>query len=131
MAEYMRSKGLDPEKEVYACWSDILKDPDSAAKFCWGQTYRQWSSFMKTSVIAEALKSRALLYFAHGTADAQQTIAGFDVLRAELAAKRRDAVFERIKGADHALDLPSQQVPEGLKAVFGRVVDWFLGSVAK
>jgi len=131
MAEYMRTKGLDPEKEVYDCWSDILKDPDSAAKFCWGQTYRQWSSFMKTSVIAEALKSHALLYFAHGTADSQQTIAGFDVLRAELAAKQRDAVFERIDGADHALDLPGQQVPEGLKAVFGRVVDWFLGNVAK
>jgi len=131
MAEFMRSKGLDPEKEVYPCWSDILKDPDSATKFCWGQTYRQWSSFMKTSVIAEALRSHALLYFAHGTADTQQSIAGFDVLRAELAAKQRDAVFERIEGADHALDLPNQKVPEGLEAVFGRVVDWFLGDVRR
>jgi pimeloyl-ACP methyl ester carboxylesterase len=131
MAEFMRSRGLDAEKEVYACWSDILKDPDSATKFCWGQTYRQWSSFMKTSVIAEALKSNALLYFAHGTADTQQSIAGFDVLRAELAAKQRDAVFKRIEGADHALDLPNQKVPEGLEAVFVRVVDWFLGGVTK
>jgi pimeloyl-ACP methyl ester carboxylesterase len=131
MAEFMRNKGLDPEKEVYACWSDILKDPDSATKFCWGQTYRQWSSFMKTSVIAEALKSHALLYFAHGTADTQQTIAGFDVLRAELAAKQREAVFERSEGADHALDLPNQKVPVGLEAVFGRVEDWFLGDVAR
>jgi pimeloyl-ACP methyl ester carboxylesterase len=131
LAEFMRSKGLDPEKEVYACWSDIVKDPDSATKFCWGQTYRQWSSFMKTSVIAEALKSHALLYFAHGTADTQQSIAGFDVLRAELAAKQRDAVFERIQGADHALDLPDQKLPAGLEAVFGRVVDWFLTDVKK
>jgi pimeloyl-ACP methyl ester carboxylesterase len=131
MAEFMRSQRLDAEKEVYACWKDILKDPDSVTKFCWGQTYRQWSSFMKTSVIAEALKSHALLYFAHGTADRQQTIAGFDVLRAELAAKQRDAVFERIEGADHALDPPNQKVPEGLEAVFGRVVGWFLGDVAK
>jgi len=129
MAEFMRSKQLDPEKEVYACWSDILKEPDSATKFCWGQTYRQWSSFMKTSVIAESLQSHALLYFVHGTADAQQAIAGFDVLRAELAAKRRDAVFERIEDADHALDLPNQKVPEGLEAVFGRVVDWFVAGV--
>ncbi len=131
LAEFMRSKKLDAEKEVYACWSDILKDPDSASKFCWGQTYRQWSSFMKTSVIAEALQSHALLYFAHGTADTQQSIAGFDVLRAELAARQRDAVFERIEGADHALDLPNQKVPEGLEAVFGRVVDWFLGDAKK
>lgn len=131
MAEFMRSQGLDQEKEVYACWSEIVKDPDSTSKFCWGQTYRQWSSFMKTSVIAEALKSHAFLYFAHGTADAQQSIAGFDVLRAELSARQRDAVFERIEGADHALDLPKQQVPEGLEAVFGRVVDWFLRDVTK
>lgn len=131
LAEFMRRKGLDAEKEVYACWRDVLKDPDSATKFCWGQTYRQWSSFMKTSVIAEAFKSHALLYFAHGTADTQQSIAGFDVLRAELAAKQRDAVFERIEGADHALDLPNQKVPEGLEAVFGRVVNWFLGNVEK
>jgi dienelactone hydrolase len=129
LAEYMRSRRLDPEEEVYACWNEIRKDPESATKFCWGQTYRQWSSFMKTSVIAEALQSRALLYFAHGTADTQQPIAGFDVLRAELAAKQRDAVFERIEGADHALDLPNQQLPQGLEAVFGRVVDWFLGNV--
>ena len=131
LAEFMRSKGLDAEKEVYACWADILKDPDSATKFCWGQTYRQWSSFMKTSVMAEALRSHALLYFAHGTADTQQTIVGFDVLRAELAAKQRAAIFERVEGADHALDLPTQKVPEGLEAVFGRVVDWFLGKSAK
>ncbi|MFY9911264.1 MAG: hypothetical protein WCF22_10810 [Candidatus Sulfotelmatobacter sp.] len=131
LAEYMRSKGLDAEKEVYTCWSDILKDPGSDAKFCWGQTYRQWSSFMRTSVIAEALKSHAHLYFAQGTADTQQAIAGFDVLRAELAAKQREAVFERIDGADHALDLPNQKVPEGLKTVFGRVENWFLGDVAK
>ena len=131
MAEFMRSKGLDPEKEIYACWSDIVKDPDSDTKFCWGQTYRLWSSFMKTSVIAEALKSHAHLYFAHGTADTQQTIAGFDVLRAELTAKQREAVFERIDGADHALDLPNQKVPEGLEAVFGRVENWFLGDAAR
>jgi predicted esterase len=131
LAEFMRTKGLDAEKEVYACWSDILKDPESTTKFCWGQTYRQWSSFMKTSVIAEALKSHALLYFAHGTADTQQSIAGFDVLRAELAAKQRDAMFERIEGADHALDLPNQKAPEGLEALFGRVENWFLGDVGK
>jgi hypothetical protein len=91
-----------------------------------GGTYRQWSSFVQPFVIA----SHALLYFAHGKAVTQQSIAGFDVSRAELAAKQRDAVFERIEGADHALDLPNQKVPEGLEAVFGRVED-FLGDVAR
>src|SRR5208282_1734441 len=103
-----------------------LKDSESTTRFCWGQTYRTWSSFMKTSIIEEALRSHAQLYFAQGTADEQNSIYGFDVLRAELAAKQRDAVFERIEGADHALDLPQQKLPEGLEAVFGRVEDWFL-----
>jgi hypothetical protein len=131
-----KNQNADPFKFIIysrraACWDEIAKDPDSTTKFCWGQTYRQWSSFMKTSVIAEALKSHVHLYFAHGTADTQQTIAGFDVLRAELAARQRDAVFERIEGADHALDFPNQKVPEGLEAVFGWVVDWFLGNGTK
>jgi hypothetical protein len=60
----------------------------------------------------------------------QQTIVGFDVMRAELAAKHREAVLERIEGADHALDLPNEKVPEGLEAVFGRVEDWFLRDAA-
>ena len=128
MAEFMRRQDLDAEKEVYACWDEILKDPDSTTKFCWGQTYRQWSSFMKTSLIQEALASHANLYFAHGSADTQNSIAGFDVLRAELAARQRKAVFERIDGADHALDLPNQPVPDGLDAVFRHVVDWFLAT---
>jgi len=128
MAEFMRQKGLDVEKEVYACWDDIVKDPDSTTKFCWGQTYRQWSSFMKTSIIREALASHANLYFAHGSADAQNSVAGFDVLRAELTAQQRKAIFERLEGADHALDLPNQPVPEGLEVEFRHVVDWFLST---
>jgi len=128
MAEFMRQRDLDAEKEVYACWDEIVKDPDSATKYCWGQTYRQWTSFMKTSIIQEALASHASLYFAHGSADAQNSIFGFDVLRAELAARQRTAVFERIEGADHALDLPNQPVPNGLEIVFRHVVDWFLAA---
>jgi dienelactone hydrolase len=81
---------------------------------------------MKTSLAEEALRSRARLYFAHGTADDQNAVAGLDVLRAELAAKRRDAIYDRIEGADHALNAPGQKTPEGFEAVFGRVVTWFL-----
>jgi hypothetical protein len=44
---------------------------------------------MKTSLIAEALKSHALLCFVYGTADTQQTIAGFDVLRADSLSSGR------------------------------------------
>jgi hypothetical protein len=122
----MRRRQLNPEQEVYDCWTAIAADPDSTTKFCWGHPYRQLSSFLKTSLVEECLRSRAKLYLVHGTADEQNFVAGFDVLRAELGARQRAAVFERIDGADHALNTPSQSSPEGLIAVFQRVADWFL-----
>jgi hypothetical protein len=64
-------------------------------------------------------------------ADEQDSIFGFDVVRAELAARRRKAVFVRLEGADHALDLPNQKPPDGFVAVFGRVVDWLPSDTAK
>lgn len=130
MAEFMRQRKLDPEKEVYDCWAEIEKDPSSATKYCWGQTYRQWSSFMRTSIIQEALTSPANLFFAHGTADTQNSITGFDVLRAELAARHRPAVFHRIDGADHAFSGADQPVPEGLREIFRHVITWFFGTSA-
>ena len=126
IADYSRLRGRDPEKDVYDCWKHVQAEPDATDKFCWGGTYHQWASFMRTSIIQEAVQSKAKLYFVHGSADKQNSIFGFDVLRAELAAHGRAAVFERIEGADHALDLPGQEPPEGLQQVFTRVVDWFL-----
>ena len=126
LAEFVRRRGLDADKEVYACWEEIVRDPDSTTKFCWGHPHRQLFSFLKTSLIEECLRSPAKRYLVHGTADEQNFIAGFDMLRAELAAKGRQAVFERIEGAGHSLDRPGQ--PEGLTAVLGRVMEWFLGS---
>jgi dienelactone hydrolase len=123
-----RRKGLDAEKEIYGCWAEILRDPDSTTKFCWGHPHRRWASFLKTSLVQECLKSRAHLYVAHGTADGSSAIEEFDVLRAELAAAGRPAVFERIEGADHVLGLPHESSPAGLVAVLNRVVDWFLAS---
>jgi len=128
LAEYVRRRGLDVDQEVYGCWREILRDPDSTTRFCWGHPYRMLSSFMKTSLAEECLRSRAKLYLVHGTADEQNFVAGFDVLRAELAAHRVDAVFERIDGADHALDRPGQSPPEGLVDVLGRILAWFLPS---
>jgi dienelactone hydrolase len=128
LAEYMRRRQLDPEKEVFACWQNIVRDPDSTAKFCWGHPYRQLFSFLNTSLIAECLRTRARLYLAHGTADEQNFIAGFDAMHAELAAKGRQAVFDRVEGADHGFELPGQEAPAGLIAELERIVSWFLDS---
>jgi dienelactone hydrolase len=126
LADYMRRKNLDPEATVYGCWADVLRDPDSTTKFCWGQPYRLWSGLMKTSLLQESLKSQAALYLIHGTADEQSPVAGFDMMRAELAARGRKAVFERIEGADHSLARKGEASGDGLLAAFGRIADWFL-----
>jgi pimeloyl-ACP methyl ester carboxylesterase len=126
LAEFMRRRHLNPEKEVYDCWADIRREPDTTTKFCWGHPYRELSSFLKTSLIEECVRSHAKLYLVHGTADEQNFVAGFDVLRAELAVRQRPAVFERIDGADHGMNTASQSAPEGLVAVLERIVDWFV-----
>lgn len=128
LADYVARKSLDPEVEVYGCWARILRDPDSATKFCWGQPHRLWSGVLKTSLIEECLQSRAALYLVHGTADENSPIAGFDVMRAELTAKGRTAVFDRIEGADHALTRSGEGSGDGIAAAFGRIVDWFMSA---
>jgi predicted esterase len=125
MSEFFRKKGLDPEKELYPCWNKILKDPTSTTRFCWGQTFQQWSSFMQTSIIQEALRSTSKLYFGHGTRDELNPITAFDVLRAELAAKGRAAVFDRVEGGNHGFDLPGEQPPGGFASMFRRILTWF------
>lgn len=125
-AEYLRRRGLDPQELVYDCWREVQTDPQSTTKFCLDHSFRHWSGFYRTSLIEECLKSTAKLYLAHGSADEQNFVGGFDMMRAELAAQGRGAVFERLEGAGHSMDLPSQVAPEGLLAVFERLASWFL-----
>ena len=77
-------------------------------------------------MIEECLKSRAQLYLVHGSADEQNLVGGFDMMRAELAAERWGTVFKRLRGTGHSMDLPSQVTAEGLLAVFERLASWFL-----
>ena len=125
-AEHVRQRGLDPEKLVYECWREVQSDPQSTTRFCLDHPFRHWSGFYRTSLIEESLNSRAELYFVHGSEDEQNFVGGFDMMRAELAAKGRGAVFERLEGAGHSMDLPSEVTPEGLLNVFERLASWFL-----
>lgn len=126
MAEFARRRGLDPQETVFDCWERVRENPRSTVDFCLDHPYRHWAGFYRTSLIGECLRSKAKLYIVHGFADSRNFIHRFDVLRAELAANGREAVFERLEGAGHSLDLPGQKTPEGLIAVFGRPADWFL-----
>ena len=120
-------------QEFYDEWAKIQKDPDSISKFWLAHPYRRWSSFLGHSVTEELLRSKAKVYLAQGTMDSSVSVRSFDVLVAELKARGRDVASERIEGADHGFhtqEMP-QGSPDGMKAVFGRLLAWFLAQEAK
>src|SRR5262249_337624 len=108
----------------------IQADPDSTTKFFMGHPYRRWSSFLKTSVLAELLQTKAKIYLAQGTLDQAVTVTGFDALRAELVSRGRDVTVERIEGGDHGFARGPED-KEGIRTVFANVVNWFLGAEEK
>lgn len=115
-------------RAVYDEWARIQADPNSITKFWMGHPYRRWASFLQYSLTTELLRCRARIYLAHGTNDTATPVTAFDVVSAELAVHKRDVTAERIEGADHGFrtkDMP-QGSPDGLQALFGRVLDWFL-----
>jgi pimeloyl-ACP methyl ester carboxylesterase len=126
----------DAEKRrqaVYDEWAKIQADPDSITKFWRSHPYRRWSTFLPSSLTAELLRSKARVYLAHGTNDAATPVTALDLARAELAVRNRDVTGERLEGADHGFRTGSMPKgsPDGLRAVFGRVLAWFLASEAK
>src|SRR5581483_1659123 len=112
----------------YQDWSRVLADPDNPEKLWLGHPYRRWTSFLKTSTLEGLLGTKARVFVAQGTADKAVALAGFDVLRAELAARGRDVTAERLEGYDHSFrkaDEPASSI-DGIRDLFGRVVDWYL-----
>lgn len=118
---------------VYDEWAKIQADPDSITKFWLSHPYRRWSTFLASSLVAELLRSKARIYLAHGTNDMASPVTDFDVVRAELAVRTRDVTAERLEGADHGFRTDSMPPgsPDGLRAVFGHVLAWFLAADAK
>ncbi len=120
-------------QEIYDEWARISKDPESITKFWLGHPYRRWSSFLTHSVTEELLRSKAKIYLAQGTLDTSVSVRTYDVLLAELQARGRDVMAERLEGADHgfrAKDTP-EGFPVGMQSLFGRVLGWFLAAETK
>jgi dienelactone hydrolase len=113
---------------VYAQWKEIQKDPASTSKFAWGHPYRRWSSFLSDSTLAETVRSKANVFVAQGTSDRNVVPSGADLLNAELTARGRSVVYERVVGGDHSFSQPGDSSrADGFRAVFQRVLGWFLG----
>ncbi|AIE86109.1 alpha/beta hydrolase family protein [Fimbriimonas ginsengisoli] len=111
---------------VYAQWKQILGDPVSTTKFAWGHPFRRWSTFLASSTLAETLRSRTSVYLAQGLADRNVVPSGADVLYAELSARNRQVVYERIEGADHSFGQPNDGgKADGFRSVFQKLIGWF------
>jgi dienelactone hydrolase len=113
--------------------SDVLKsfaamqqDRESVTKFWLGHPYRRWTSFMSSSVRDELMRTNARIFIAHGTDDQQAPVVSFDMLRAELMARDKPLIAERIEGVGHLFCKNDQRSPEGMRALLQRLVDWFL-----
>ncbi len=113
---------------VYEEWARIQADPNNITKFWMGHPYRRWSTFLPYSLTAELLRTKARIYLAHGTNDMSTPVTAFDVARAELAVHKRDVTAERLEGADHGFrtETMPEGSPDGLQALFGRVLVWFV-----
>jgi pimeloyl-ACP methyl ester carboxylesterase len=118
---------------VYDEWARIRSDPDSITRFWKSHPYRRWSTFLPSSLTMELLRSKARVYLAHGTDDASTPVTAFDLARAELAVRNRDATAERVEGGDHGFRteaMPKGAV-DGFRSVFGHVLEWWLADEVK
>lgn len=109
-------------------WRQIRADPDSAAKLFFGHPYRRWSSFLATSTLDQLAAAKARVYAAQGALDAAVAPESFELLRAGLLARGRDATCELVPDADHSFAVPDG---DGWRAVLTRVVGWFLADVVQ
>lgn len=113
-------------ERVYQQWQKIKADPNSITKTAWGHPYIRWSSFFSSSSLEDLLHCKTKAYLVQGTADLSVPVASFDVMRAELAAHERDAVFERIDGANHGLTIGTgKSAKEELPNVLSRIMNWY------
>lgn len=115
-------------ERVYQKWQKIKEDPHSITKTAWGHPFNRWSSFLASSTLDDLLHCKTKAYLVQGTADQTFPITSFDAMRAELASQGRDAVFERIDGANHGLAIGTgKTAKEEMPNILSRIMIWFLG----
>lgn len=108
-----------------ADWQKVLDDPTATDKFILGHSHLRWSSFAQSSPIEAILKSQAKVFIAQGTEDTNSLPASAEVLYAELLARGRDVIYERVEGANHGFMTKDDQ-GEGWVKTNGKAVEWFL-----
>jgi predicted esterase len=128
---FFRDVSENPDERVKFLldkWQAIQVDPTSAEKFFFGFAYRRWSTFLVSSPIDELLNTSAKIYIAQGAEDQAVDPASSDALYAQLLAKGKQAVYDRVEGANHSFNINSSPKTDGWKELHKRIVMWFLES---
>lgn len=122
-------------QELVAQWRAVQADPQSTDAFWLGHPHRRWTSFLAGNRLEDLMRSGARVFLAHGTADASVPVTSADWLFAELLARGRDVRYDRLEGADHALQRPAAAGARsegiGLEQVLEQAIAWALAPAAR
>ena len=127
--EFFDEVSDDPEirvRYVLDKWKDIQADPMNSEKFFFGFAYRRWSTFLATSPIEELAAVRAKIYIAQGTGDKAVDPASADALYAQLVAKNKQVIYDRVEGANHSFRIKDKPKVDGWQELFERIAKWFI-----
>jgi pimeloyl-ACP methyl ester carboxylesterase len=127
--EFFDEVSPDPEirvQYVLARWKEIEVDPTSMEKFFFGFAYRRWSTFLASSPIEELSAGRAKIYIAQGTADKAVDPVSADALYAQLVAKNKQVIYDRVEGANHSFRIKDKPKTDGWQELFERIAKWFV-----
>jgi len=127
--EFFDEVSYDPKERVsYVLdkWKDIQTDPLNAERFFFGFAYRRWSTFLASSPIEELSQVRAKIYIAQGTSDKAVDPTSSDALYAQLVAKNKQVIYDRVEGANHSFRIKDQPKVDGWQELFERIEKWFM-----
>ncbi|MEI9809654.1 MAG: alpha/beta fold hydrolase [Bacteroidota bacterium] len=107
-------------------WKKILDDPFNTQKFFFGFSYFRWSTFMKTSCLAQLENCLAKIFIGQGFKDENLDPLSADQLYAHLLSKNRNVTYDRLENADHSFNDKDKPGFNGWKAEMEKIVAWFL-----
>ena len=126
--EFFDQVSPDPQERVQYVldqWRNIQADPSSADKFFFGFAYRRWSTFLARSPIEELSRVRAKIYIAQGALDKAVDPILAEVLYAQLVAKNKQVVYDRVENANHSFRIKDKPKTDGWQELFERIEKWF------
>jgi predicted esterase len=122
--------GVPPDHQFERLLTDVAAiqaDPNNTTRLILGHSPLYWSSRWPVATMQELSKTNARIFLAHGTADRNVNVAGFDVMYAHLVAHGKDVTAHRVEGADHGYRFADQPGRDGWREIFEEVRDWFQG----